>query len=374
MPTATNHSNVGAAQPDDEAIAAEQIWTNLARFIWQLRGYYPLYFVVLFIFLLLSAAMYIFVPPTFTAVAMIGPPGLSPLNSMLSDLDGIGGQSVRKLLGGSSGTSGNDPFQEYQQLLHSSRLAAELVQKDNFLPKIFSRNWDAEHKTWLPPSGPRQFFDALARAMHRPVEDHPDANTLQDLLERKFRVSQAPGSATSILSMDSGYMVASFKYHDAREAENILNIMLSRADEIIRQEQRRDILARISYIESQLPIITQAEQKEALIQILSSQEELEMMMVSDKRYAFTMIDPPHASPIPTSPISPLATAVISVFAAFGITAFAVYLEPKSSLIRKLIAPFKRNRGDKMSGHSEGQRSHGLSDAAQSQESITNLPA
>jgi hypothetical protein len=344
----------GATQPDDEAVAAERMWTRSVEFLRQLRIHYPLYFLFLFLFLALSVTMYIVVKPTYTAIATIGPPGQSPVTSLLSGIDGGAGQSVRRLLGGSSSGAGADPFQEYLQVLHSSRLASELAEKDNFLPKLFSRSWDAEHKQWKQSGNANGFIAVLKRALHRPIAGHPDADTLAEMLPHTFLVSQAPSSAASILSMGSSYMVATFRYSAPREAEDMLNAVLSRADTIIRQEQQRDVLARISYIETELPNVTQAEQRDSLIQILSSQEELQIMMVADKRFAFTMIDPPHASPIPTSPMGPTSAFLMSVLAALGFTALFVFLGMKSNRIRMLISPFNREARQKTPGRSAVQ--------------------
>jgi hypothetical protein len=344
MSNPANRSDLNPAQPDDEAVAANQIWTKTVAFLWQLRIHYPLYFVFLFIFLVLAVAMYVLVQPVYTASAIIGPPSQSSATSMLSSgLDGGAGSTFKRLLGGATGSTGNDSFQEYQQVLHSSRLAAQLAEEDGLLPKLFSEQWDAEHKRWRAEGDPNGFSANLKRALHRPVVLHPDANTLEDVLGHMFSVSAAPSSSASLLSMGTSYMIVTLKYRDPQEAENLLNIVLSRADAIIRQDQQRDVVARISYIESELPTITQAEQREALIQILSSQEEQKTMMVADKRFSFTMIDPPHASPIPTFPMRPSSTFLLSAFAALVSMALVVYLGTISSWVRKLILPFRRDR-------------------------------
>lgn len=339
-----NHPMSQTTPGDYETVAVDRIWAQSVAFLGSLRAYYPLYFCFLFVLLLLCVAVYAFVQPTYTAVAIIGPPDLAPISSMLTGLDAAGGSSIKRLLGGTTGTPESDPFQEYLQVLHSSGLAFELADKDNFLPRVFASRWDAAHRTWLPPSSIHNFLAPIERALNRPVTDHPDANTLADDLATRFQVAPAPSSTSAILSMGSSYMVASFRSDNPRQAEIMLSDVLSRADTIIRREQQRDVLARISYIESELPSITQADQKEALIQILSSQDELKTMMVADKRYAFAMIDPPHASPVPTSPMRPILAFLLSAIAAMGLTMAAVLLESRSVMLRTLLRLFKVNSG------------------------------
>ena len=143
--------------------------------------------------------------------------------------------------------------------------------------------------------------------------------------------------------MGSSYMIVSFKYKDHQKAEDLLNVILSRADKIIREDQQRDVVARISYIKSELPTVTQTETRDAMIGILSDQEGLKTMLVADKRFAFTMVDPPHASPTPTFPPRPSVALLISAFTALVFTSIAVYLGKFWSLAARLIAPFKRSR-------------------------------
>lgn len=334
-----NQSNLPLRPLDEEAAAAGEIWTAAMDFLRQLRVHYPLFFVFLFLFLLLGVAMYVFVDPTYTAYATIGAPSQSPVDALLAGGGGGAGQSVKRLLGGATGSSSNDPFQEYQQVLRSSRLSQELAQNDNFLPELFGQDWDPVHKRWR--SGPpRGFMVDLKRALHRPVVEHPDADTLGDELGRILNITPVTSSASSLLSLGgSGYMTVSFKYKDAHKAEALLNAILSRADEIIRQDQRRDVLARISFLESELPTVTQTDVRQSMIQILSDQEELKTMIIADKRFAFTMIDPPHASPTPSFPPRPSTALLLLALAAFGSFAVTVFFEARSRLVRRVLAPF-----------------------------------
>ena len=329
---------VNVVKPDEEAVLADQLWDRAADFVNQMRLYYQLYFVFLFAFLLLSVVMYLVMQPVYTATATIGPPNASPVTSLLTNFDGPG-SSVKKLLGAASGGGQNDPFQEYLQVLHSSRLAIELADKDKLLTKLFSDRWDAVHHRWKPPSATHELVAGIERALHRPVIDHPDADTLADVLAGNFHVAEATSATSSLLTMGSAFMTASVKSSSPEDAENLLNVVLSRADNIIRQEEQRDVLARIAYIEGELPHVTQAEQRDALIQILSSQEELNTMMVADKRFSFTMVDPPHASPIPGFPPRPTMTIFLAVLAALFFFAATVFLQTKSAFVRRILGPF-----------------------------------
>jgi len=194
-------------------------------------------------------------------------------------------------------------------------LANELVEKDHILPLLFDGRWDAANKRWREPSVLHKFVSPIKRTLNRPVSDYPNANTLQEFLRKKMKVSPSTSFALSILA-SSGYMDVSLSVDGRTKAEDILRIILNRTDDIVRQERLRDVKARIAYINEELPRVTQAEQHSALIQTLSSQEELKTMLVGDQRYASTMVDMPKASAKPTSPMSPSKAILLSIIISF----------------------------------------------------------
>lgn len=325
---------------DEESQTANEIWRGVVAFLNRLLSHIWLFPFVLAFFAVLALLMYVCLTPIFTAYAMIGPPNASPVSAMQSEANSAG-QSVRRLLGGGAG-GGNDPFLEYQQLLSSSRLVDDLIQKDHLLQTIFASQWDASRQDWYPPNGLHNVVASLKRALNRPVSDHPDKHALQEFLTSQFSLYPATSTTASLLASNSSFMIASLQYGDPQQAERILETVLTRADNIIREEQRRDILARISYLQSELPSVTQTAQRGVLIDILSSQEELKTMMVADKRYAFTLVDPPHADRDPTFPMRPGRAAIVVVLLSVAATLGLVFLQGYSRFIAKLLSPFRRS--------------------------------
>jgi len=60
----------------------------------RLISLYPLYLVFVFLTLIIFVFMYILVKPTYTAIAIIGPPNPSPTTSLMSGLSGGLGRSL----------------------------------------------------------------------------------------------------------------------------------------------------------------------------------------------------------------------------------------------------------------------------------------
>jgi hypothetical protein len=326
-----------------EQDSSEQNWHRIGEYLRQLRQYSRLYFCIAALFVVLTSLLYVLTKPTYTAVAVIGPPNPSPMSSMLANQGGGGGSvggMARRLLGGQSGGS-NDPFQEYLQLLRSTRLVTALADRDGMLTEVFDKQWDAQNKTWRPRGGLRGIKDPIKRLLHSPIKEHPDADDLSKFLAAHFLVTEENARKSSILSTTtSGYMRITFEYGDRQKAEVLLDTILRRADDIIREEQARDVMARISYLQAQLPQITQTEQRDAMITTLSGQLELLMMIKADHRYASTLIDPPHAAALPSSPGSILLAIIKALLFAAVVWAALVGLAARFPRIRNLIIRFE----------------------------------
>jgi hypothetical protein len=288
------------------------------------------------------ALIYLLVTPTYTAEAIIGPPNPSPTNSMIAQMGISGlGSSITSKLAGIGGGSENNPYQEYLQLLHSRRLVNDLVAKDDILPKVFYKHWDARDNRWKPPSILHEAASVVKRLLNRPVSDHPDENRLSKYFEKHLTITQISNGAISLANLGSGYMSVKFDLQNRQASEAILNTILSRADDEVRSEQLRDVVARIDYINKELPNVHQSEQIEALIEVLSHQQHLQIMMVADKRFAFTLISPPFASTIPTKPPSFIAAILISLLISILVFCLLLWFEPRSDRIKKIIAYFYR---------------------------------
>lgn len=266
-------------------------------------------------------------------------------------LASIGGGSASglasRVLGSNSGAN-NDPYQEYLQLLPSSRLSKSLIERNHILQMLFSGDWDEGTKTWKQPSTFRAALRTVKQVLNRPVNYPPGVDDVTLFLQRHLSLTHASaGSSLSLLPEATSYMSVSFTYSDPKQAEALLNSILLETDRIIREDQRHDVTARISFLRQELSRESiAADERTALISILSAQEQLLAMVQADNRYALTLVVPPYASQIPTSPPGPvkmvLYVLVISFVVWFGLMIVSV----RFAFIRKLVAyfePSKRTR-------------------------------
>ncbi len=329
---------------DDERDAPKRKLIDLARLWHELRTYYLLFFAIFGIFLAVTVVVILVMNASYTATAVVGPADNSDQpysQGALSGLSGGGLGSVVKHLGGGGalGQSG-DMFTEYTTLLTSSRLASVLVNKDHILPEIFAGQWDDANHRWLPrDSLLDQGMDFLKGLMRRPVKAAPDRDDLVKYLADKMILET---------SLETGYATVSLKSGSPADAERLLNLILLEADNIIREDKRRDVAARIAYLDKALQHVMLADQRPELIDILSQQQQEMMMIESDHRYASLLIDPPHAPLKPTSPL-PTIDAGLAFLFSWGAWLAALRLTPQSGRWRRLLDKFARTKKIRVDG-------------------------
>lgn len=325
---------------EDEQDAPRRKFIDLAQLGRDFRTYYLLFITIFAVLFGITVAIVALMPPTYTATATLGPADNSDQpfsNADISSIAKSGLGSIAKHLGAAAGGAldqSDEVFEEYTTLFTSYRLASILASKDRLLPEVFSDKWDAQNHRWYPRDNfldeTVDFFKTLLR---RPVKAAPDADDLAKYLTDYMK---------SDTSLETGYATVTMQAGSPAEAERLLNLILSESDNIIREDKRRDVLARIAYLNRILEHNTLAEQRPELIDILSEQQQEMMMIESDHLYASLMIDAPHAPLKPSSPVPTLDAAialVLSILAWLG----AVRYTPPTGRWRRVVDSFARPR-------------------------------
>jgi hypothetical protein len=309
----------------------------------KLRNHVLLLPVVFVICFAVCFSIYPRIEPTYTAVAVIGPPGPSPINTMLATMGGGSAAGMaKKFLGGGGASGANDPYEEYKQLLPSSRLCQALIEKDHILQIIFYKRWDAQAKKWKSGGPLKDVINGVKGALNRPISGDPGIDELMKYLTKRLVVSKTSSDFSSLLS-EGAYNAISFEYKDPYEAEVILNTILLEADNVIREDQRRDIQARISFLRKELSDSTiTTDERTALISILSDQQQTFSMILADNRYASTLVIPPYASRKPTSPAGLFKTGINVGLASVLLWICLVLWGPRVGFLKRIIAKFERN--------------------------------
>jgi len=321
-------------------------WAMAWSFVALLRRYYRLFWVVFAVMIAILGVQYVASDQSYTATAIIGPPGPSPAGNMLASMStgGFSSGLSAKLLGG-LGSSSRDPYQEYLQLLPSTRLCQALIARKGFLQKIYSHQWDVAGKKWKEPGPIRSAEIIVLRLLGRPVATEPNVDQLMLYLGKHLSIGPLQAKTGLVKLLDnSPYSQVTFNYENPQEAERILDVVLYETDRLIREDDRRDVTARIAFLRSELSKGSLlVDDRTALISILSDQERLLAMIQSDKRYASALIVPPYASPIPTSPPRPSVVAFEVLLLSLVLWVGIVIIGTRNKWIEKHIAYFKQKK-------------------------------
>jgi len=329
---------VGAVSGGEESDGSSFDWNKLHAFIAELKRYYRLFWLLFGLLFLVAAVVYLWVPRSYTAVAVLGPPAPSPTSTMISTISGGGiasGLAAKMMGGGTAG--GSDPFQDFQQLLPSTGLAQVLIERDQILQVIFDKKWDAKNRRWKEIGALGGFKNTLKRQMSLPVNDVPDVDDLTSYFDQHLAVSKTSGSGGGVLGGLSPYIKVSFRYEDPREAERLLTIILAEADRVVREHQRRNVTSRVAFLRKELERSDlSAGERTSIISILSDQEQLLSMVEADQRYASTLIVPPYAASKPSYPPSPATLVVLTAVLSIIGWVLTVAVSIRSRKLQKLI--------------------------------------
>jgi hypothetical protein len=283
-------------RPDD-ALISPTIY--ISSILAKLRLYYRLLLVLMSVLLLGAIVLFALLTPSYTAVATIGPPtqSLDDLSSGNAGglLGSLSGMTKRIGLAALASGGGADLFGEYQELLTSNRVAAMIANDPNVLRTLFYRKYDWQENRWKVRGPLQSVTNRLKRLLHYPIKNKPDRDDVAKFLNDNLIVD-AP--------LTSNFATVSLAFKDPIAAQWLLNVVLRDADQLIRNDRKRDVLSRVRYLTAILPQISNADQKTSISAVLLQQEQSLMMIYSDERYGATIVDTPHADRRPTAP-SPL---------------------------------------------------------------------
>jgi uncharacterized protein involved in exopolysaccharide biosynthesis len=243
----------------------------------------------------------------FTSAIMVVPTSSSS-PSLPGELGGLA-----SLAGISLGNS-SEPFQEYFESILSLDVSEQLAADPEILIHVFPDEWDPIRHQWREPvSGFRPAISEIKKLLGVPVLkwSPPDARRLQEHLSRELIIFEIPKKTVLQLS---------YEHREPAFSAYLLLRLHKAADEHLRKRTLERTRQYIDYLTSRLRIITVAEYRQAIAELLSSQEKLRMVASAEVSYAAEPIGLPITSIAPTSPkplvIIPAGLFGGSLFGAF----------------------------------------------------------
>ncbi|MCB9958149.1 MAG: hypothetical protein H6843_05980 [Rhodospirillaceae bacterium] len=221
---------------------------------------------------------------------------VAPATALLTEAEGDrGGRDLNlaTVLTGAEETEVTD-YQRFLQLLTSVEVAARIVDaRPDLVRRLFAGQWDAAAGSWHPPEGWSARLSACVRAWFgAPAWQPPEAEELAERLGRDLVVERVGTTAMRRVLL---------AHADRALALEVLAVLHTTADEILRGHAARRAAGQIAYLNQQLTEARLAEHRLALGRLLGQQERQAMLIAADGPYAADLVERPSALDRPTVP-------------------------------------------------------------------------
>jgi uncharacterized protein involved in exopolysaccharide biosynthesis len=200
-------------------------------------------------------------------------------SAALSNLSGLA-----SMAGINIGSTGQTDFQKFQSLLMSRKVADQLAKNQYIMSKAFPKVWDAEIKRFVPPPGLTGVISTIFQfVVGAPGWVPPTGEDLHTYITKNVNIDS---------NIDGSIITVTFDHPDAAFASAFLTALHEHADAIMRDDARRTAERRTVYLNKLLESTTQDDQRQALITLLSTEQQKAMLAAVDKYYSAGVLDPP----------------------------------------------------------------------------------
>ncbi len=275
------------------------------------------YFIALFTFFsVLLAVFYLHIAERKYDVGLLLAPTLNEgQDNPLGDLS-----RVASLAGfGGSGRSSSD-FLVFQKLLHTEDVAAQLLLHHDLIQELYPLEWDSASSSWrAPPRGmlskTLSYLKRIATGDEPLPYSPPDAKRLAAFLSKAVLMSQQRGEP---------FLQLSTRVSKPELGEKLLVSVVEIANEILRERFQRDGIASIEFYKSRLESTFQLEHRQAIIRLMSNEEQKLMMASKNAEFSAKTISGPSFSRGYVSP-RPLIVLALAIVGALIFSSFIVLL-------------------------------------------------
>jgi hypothetical protein len=221
-------------------------------------------------------------PALTTDPTMLGG-GASLRGGQLGALAGLAGLAAG---GGAQATT----FDRMKEVFKSFELAQTMDRKYGLFMRIFGAGWDARTQSWIRPEGWRFELDQKINAfLRQPTWAPPNMESLASYLGGAIQITELKATP---------FMEISVQHRDPEFALELLKTAYAEADQLLREQDRRQVNQRRSYIEERLSRTSLSDMRQVLLMLMAQEERSAMLLESDLPYAARIIEPPYVSSRP----------------------------------------------------------------------------
>jgi uncharacterized protein involved in exopolysaccharide biosynthesis len=256
--------------------------------------------------LALGAAM--LMRPVYRAEAVVIP--VTSTGDTKSLLSGLGGQ-----LGSLAETAGiglpkGADSSESMGVINSWNLVSQYISRENLLPVIYAKRWDAQRKTWIP-----SFFGKIPTVWLGTKYFIKNIRTITD--DKK-----------------TGLVTVSVDWRDPALAARWADDLVTLANDDLRNRAIEESERNIAYLDEQLAKTNVVELRTSIYQLMEGEIKKVMMARGNHEFAFRIVDPAVA---PQEKISPRPVLMSAVGALVGILISALFMVRREYVRRSEVA-------------------------------------
>lgn len=210
------------------------------------------------------------------------------------------------LAGANIGNNEGDKFELFLVGIYNYDTAIKLAKDQDLMHFVFRNEWDADKNMWVEPVGAiTNIVAMIKKLLGFKVEDWepPTPLRLQAFIKNRIVITKNRDNSVVILSINT--TAPEFGAKLLQSVHKVIDTTL----------RERDLIAsnyNIAYLVKKLEQVKVREYRQALIEVLSSQEKRRMLATSGENYAAQPFDRAIPSLEPVSP-SPILTLFLTLF-------------------------------------------------------------
>jgi uncharacterized protein involved in exopolysaccharide biosynthesis len=249
------------------------------------------------------------------------------LSALAQQFGGLAGIAGVALPGGSTAS-------EIIAQLESNILREKVIVRNNLLPILFYKDWDAEKKDWKRgiKLNPLYYVKKLTESVF------PDAKKVKknedDIPEIWDGIRMLDKDIVNVKNdIKDNTITITAEFHDPTMAAKIVEYFLVELTDHMSGEAKRVASTNKQYLEGELGKTADPLLKQKIYELIAQQLETSMTAEVKENFAFKVIDPPKAPDKKVKPkraLMVIVSAVISGFVAVFIAFFMEYLEKVKS--------------------------------------------
>jgi len=319
---------VNPAENNSSGRVADEITIDLIPILKRAGRNWDFTFLGFAIFLVLGLVIGLMRTPQYTVQVTIAPkaepPGTySSPGGASGGFMSSGSSMLLTALGGGGSSAPPSDFEQYRRLL-ISHATANLIAANPAIMHRLVPGWDYETKSWRRPSGPIFWLKEGVKALiGRPLWTPPGPNEAFSYLQKKLVLTD---------ELSGGFVDASMTDPDPKFAVEFIHFLHEATQQLVRNDIRKDAVARIAYLDRTLQTTTLADQRSVLITLLGQEQQKLMMIEADRDLVAEVIDPAIIPKVPSS-YSPTMIALLAGFAGLVLSIAILVFIPENKLQR-----------------------------------------